>query len=66
MLRIKLFKDSTIYRIDHGFEINIQGVAEDIHREIHGLSYLDNATLTCEVHDDTLWILWGIIETFHW
>ena len=36
----------SIYRIDHGFEINIRGLAEDIYREIHGLSYLDNTTLT--------------------
>ena len=36
----------SIYRIDHGFEINIQGLAEDIYREIHGLSHLDNTTLT--------------------
>ena len=38
-----------------------RGVAEYIYREIHGLSYLDNARLTWEVHDDTFWILWGII-----
>ena len=34
------------HRIDHGFEINIRGVAEDIYREIHGLSCLDHATVT--------------------
>ena len=31
-------KLKTKYRIDHGFEINIRGLAEDIYREIHGLS----------------------------
>ena len=39
-------KECVVYRIDHGFEINTQGVAEDIYREIHGLSYLDIARLT--------------------
>ena len=52
---------SNIYRIDHGFEINIRGLAKDIYQEIHGLSYLDNTTLTWEVHDDTFWIFLGII-----
>ena len=38
-------------RIEHGFEINIRGLAEDIYRKIHALSHLDNTTLTWEVHE---------------
>ena len=60
-MKVQKYPIFSTYRIDHGFEINIQGVAEDIYREIHGLYYLDNALLTSEVHDDTFWILWGII-----
>ena len=44
--------DRSKYKIDHGFEINIRGLAEDIYREIHGLSYLDNTTLTWKVYDE--------------
>ena len=61
LLNLELGYLTTTYRIDHGFEMNIRGLAEDIYWEIHGLSYLDNATLTWEVHEDTFWIFLGII-----
>ena len=58
---IQIYLIGSKYRRDHGFEKNIQGAAEDIYREIHGLSYLDNATLLWEVYDDTFRIFLGII-----
>ena len=43
VLQIKCCKMPSKYRIDHSFEINIRGEAENIYREICGLSDLDHA-----------------------
>ena len=53
---------TSIYSIDHGFEINIRGVAKYIYREILGLSYLDNATLIREVHHYGFWFFRGLFR----
>ena len=38
------------YRLDHGFEMNIRAGGEDIYREKHGLTYLD----------DTILVIWPL------